>query len=53
MDIEKLRKKFPEGVIRSHHPYYMSDAIHDIPGCLQACAATSIVEQIQQGVVKF
>ena len=31
MELEKLRKKFPDGKLRDHHPYYMADAIAIFP----------------------
>ncbi len=34
MDLNKLKAKFPGGVLRTSHPYYMADAIADIPACL-------------------
>lgn len=53
MDLEKLSKKFPSGVIRKQHPFYMADAIADIPACLTACMAPEFVTHIKDAVDGF
>jgi len=53
MDIEKLRKKFPGGIIRDCHPFYMFDTINEIPASLQACLAPEFLKQIRQAVKGF
>lgn len=50
MDIEKLRKKFPGGIIRDRHPFYLFDTINEIPASLQACLAPEFLKQIRQAV---
>lgn len=50
MDLEKLRKKFPAGVLRTGHPYYMADAIGDIPDCLTACISSETLNRIKNSV---
>ena len=47
MALEKLRAKFPNGVLRNQHPFYMADAIADIPGCLEACISEPLQNQIR------
>ncbi len=37
MSLEKIIAGFPNGELRKEHPFYMADAINDIPGCLEAC----------------
>jgi glucosamine--fructose-6-phosphate aminotransferase (isomerizing) len=44
MNNEKLRKKFPDGILRRSHPFYMADAIGQIPDCLTACLSEEIIE---------
>ncbi|HCS38318.1 MAG TPA: hypothetical protein DIW44_01880 [Anaerolineaceae bacterium] len=53
MDLKKLCKKFPSGVLRKQHPFYMADAIADIPDCLTACMAPEILEFIKLVVTGF
>jgi glutamine---fructose-6-phosphate transaminase (isomerizing) len=53
MDLEKLRAKFPEGVLRTEHPFYMADEIRDIPDCLDACISESIIVEIRQRLGSF
>ncbi|PKN98575.1 MAG: hypothetical protein CVU42_11610 [Chloroflexi bacterium HGW-Chloroflexi-4] len=53
MDLEKLSKKFPSGVLRKQHPFYMADAIADIPDCLTACMATDILKRVKLAVSGF
>ncbi len=53
MDLEKLRAKFPGGVLRAQHPFYMADAISDIPGCLDACLSSGLLEEIRQSLGSF
>ena len=53
MDLDQLRKKFPAGIIRDRHPYYMADAIADIPACLEACLSTEFLAPIRQAVAGF
>lgn len=50
MSIDKLQKKFPGGVIRTSHPFYMADAIGDIPACLSACLAPDNLNSIKNAV---
>jgi glucosamine--fructose-6-phosphate aminotransferase (isomerizing) len=53
MSIEKLIKKFPAGILRDHHPYYMADAIGDIPDCLAACITPEYLDRIKLAVANF
>ncbi|MRS02916.1 SIS domain-containing protein, partial [bacterium] len=53
MDLEKLSKKFPSGVLRKQHPFYMADAIGDIPTCLTACMAPDFITLIKAAVAGF
>lgn len=53
MDSEKLKKKFPGRVLRTGHPYYMADAIGDIPDCLSACLADEMVTRISRLIGEF
>jgi glutamine---fructose-6-phosphate transaminase (isomerizing) len=53
MDIDKLSKKFPSGVLRNHHPYYMADAIGDIPDCLKACISPELLNRIKLTISDF
>lgn len=53
MDNEKLRGKFPGGIIRDHHPFYMADAIRDIPGCLDACISLENLAMISRSMNGF
>ena len=48
MGMERIRAKFPNGELRSQHPYYMADAIHDVPGCLAACLADAYLDTAQE-----
>jgi len=47
MALEKLKAKFPNGVLRTSPPFYMTDAIHDIPECLDACLADSYIQPLR------
>lgn len=53
MDLEKLKKKFPGGILREKHPFYMFDAIGDIPACLKACLSAEIIERIKLKIGGF
>lgn len=53
MELEKLRKKFPDGKLRDHHPYYMADAIADIPACLSACLDGENLLHIKRSLSQF
>jgi glucosamine 6-phosphate synthetase-like amidotransferase/phosphosugar isomerase protein len=53
MDPDKLRAKFPGGVLRKQHPFYMADAISDIPGCLDECLSADMLEAIQKSLGSF
>jgi glutamine---fructose-6-phosphate transaminase (isomerizing) len=53
MNLEKLKKKFPNSVLRTQHPYYMADAIGDIPDCLAACLAAENLTRIKQSLGDF
>jgi glucoselysine-6-phosphate deglycase len=50
MDLDKLKNKFPSGILREHHPFYMADAINDIPDCLAACMKPEILAKIRTAV---
>lgn len=52
MTLEKLKAKFPNGVLRTKPPYYMTDAIHDIPDCLDACLSEQLIEPVQSSLRK-
>jgi glucosamine 6-phosphate synthetase-like amidotransferase/phosphosugar isomerase protein len=47
MELEKLRMKFPNGILRTKHPFYMADAIRQIPDCLDTCVSPEIIERIR------
>jgi glutamine---fructose-6-phosphate transaminase (isomerizing) len=53
MNLEKLYAKFPGGILRTEHPFYMADAIRDIPDCLDACLSESILDKIRLQVGTF
>lgn len=53
MGMERIRAKFPNGELRSQHPYYMADAIRDIPGCLDACLSDDYVEAARTALGGF
>ncbi|MDR3576946.1 MAG: SIS domain-containing protein [Anaerolineaceae bacterium] len=53
MGLEQLAARFPNGVLREKHPFYMADAIQDIPGCLQACLSDESLALIQNGLDRF
>jgi glucosamine--fructose-6-phosphate aminotransferase (isomerizing) len=53
MGLERIKAKFPNGVLREKHPYYMADAIQDIPGCLEACLSAEFLAVIQNGLDGF
>jgi glutamine---fructose-6-phosphate transaminase (isomerizing) len=53
MELENLRKKFPNGVLREKHPYYMADAIADIPGCLADCLKVDLQDRIRKSLNGF
>lgn len=44
--IDKIRATFPDGQLRSQHPYYMYEAIQETPGCLEACMEVGEIEKI-------
>ena len=48
MGMERIRAKFPNGELRSQHPYYMAEAIRDVPGCLAACLADAYLGAAQK-----
>lgn len=37
MITEKTRSRFPGGIIREAHPFFMFEHIHEVPACLDAC----------------
>jgi glucosamine--fructose-6-phosphate aminotransferase (isomerizing) len=53
MGLERVRAKFPGGVIREKHPFYMADAIRDTPGCLEACLANDFLAPLQVALGGF
>jgi len=53
MGLERLKAKFPNGVLREKHPFYMADALQDIPGCLDACLSDEALGVIQNGLDGF
>lgn len=53
MDSVNLKKKFPGGVLRTGHPYYMANAIEDIPGCLSACLTDEMIAKISLSIGEF
>lgn len=53
MEKEKLRKKFPDGILREKHPFYMAAAIGEIPDCLSACVSNENILQIRQSLGQF
>lgn len=53
MELENLKKKFPDGALRDHHPYYMAEAIADIPACLSACLSGENLTHIKQSLGQF
>ena len=53
INLDKLRAKFPGGVLRTEHPFYMADAIRDIPNCLDACLSDNILDEIRQRLGSF
>jgi glucosamine--fructose-6-phosphate aminotransferase (isomerizing) len=53
MGLERLKRKFPNGEIRDRHPFYMGEAIRDIPGCLEACLASGSIEPMQNALAGF
>lgn len=50
MSIEEISAKFPGGKFRTAHPFYMADAIADIPGCLEACLNDDYLNSIQKAM---
>jgi glucosamine 6-phosphate synthetase-like amidotransferase/phosphosugar isomerase protein len=50
MSIEKIKGRFPNGDLRTTHPFYMADAIKDIPGCLGACLDDDLLYSIQEAM---
>ena len=50
MDLAKLKAKFLNGELRQSHPFYMADAIQDIPGCLEACLADDVLALLQKAL---
>jgi glutamine---fructose-6-phosphate transaminase (isomerizing) len=53
MGMERIKAKFPNGVLRTQHPYYMAEAIRDVPGCLSACLAETTLEPARQALTSF
>ena len=53
MGMERIKAKFPNGVLRTEHPYYMAEAIRAVPGCLTACLADPVVEPARQALSSF
>ena len=53
MGMERIKAKFPNGVLRTQHPYYMAEAIRAVPGCLSACLADPVVEPARQALSSF
>jgi glucosamine 6-phosphate synthetase-like amidotransferase/phosphosugar isomerase protein len=50
MSIEKIKARFPNGQLRTFHPFYMADEIKDIPGCLEACLDENQLYSIQKAL---
>lgn len=50
MGLERIKAKFPNGELRSQHPFYMADAINDIPGCLEACFAPDLLSAMEHAL---
>ncbi|HEX2981788.1 MAG TPA: SIS domain-containing protein [Anaerolineaceae bacterium] len=53
MNLDQIKQEFPNGVLREAHPFYMYDAIQDIPGCLRACLAPELAEQVASFVKRL
>lgn len=47
MNLEQLKAKLSNHELRNQHPYYMADAIYDIPGCLEACLDEALLASMQ------
>ena len=50
MKEEELKAKFPNHTLREKHPFYMGDAIYDIPGCLKACLEPDLLRSMQEAM---
>lgn len=50
MSLEKIIAGFPNGELRTSHPFYMADAINDIPGCLEACLSENALTSMQKAM---
>jgi glucosamine 6-phosphate synthetase-like amidotransferase/phosphosugar isomerase protein len=46
MHLDKISAGFPDGKLRSEHPYYMYAAIQETPDCLQACMQPAEIAKI-------
>jgi fructoselysine-6-P-deglycase FrlB-like protein len=53
MQNDKLRKKFPGGILRERHPFYMFDAINEIPACIKACLTPEFLAPIRSTLRNF
>lgn len=42
-----VKNDFIKGELRFKHPFHMYDAIHDIPGCLEACLSDEMINTIE------
>ena len=40
-----VKDDFINGELRFKHPFHMYDAIHDIPGCLEACLSDEMIKK--------
>ncbi len=50
MGLEKYLTGFPNGELRESHPFYMADAIGDVPGCLEACLRDELLGSLQKAL---
>ncbi|MBI9050568.1 MAG: SIS domain-containing protein [Anaerolineaceae bacterium] len=50
MNEEQLKAKFPNNTLREKHPFYMGDAIYDIPGCLTACLQPELLTAMRDAM---
>ncbi len=42
-NFDRIKHRFPNGVVRTEPPFYMAEAIADIPGCLDACMSAELL----------
>ncbi|GAP13074.1 glucosamine 6-phosphate synthetase [Longilinea arvoryzae] len=52
-NFDRIKNRFPNGEVRTEPPFYMVEAIADIPGCLEACMSADRLDSMRAALQKL